>query len=123
MNKNQLKLRNIQEANKAMERRLLSEQTVGPKKSLSKDLEPGDTVLVVDKDNKQNSIQVIQTLPGAYGGGFIGFLNKRKTPFTIGPKENQLGIQQLTEPGDYVFTVEFVELNGQRFPVAEDGSF
>lgn len=118
MNKNLLKLRNIQEANKALEKRLLSEQTVGPIRNMNKDLEPKDILKVTDKENQQKQITVLNTLPS----GFSGNLENQKTQFLFGPADNQLRLPN-SEIGVADFTVNTIIINGKEYPVSQDGSF
>ena len=121
MNKNLLKLRNIQEANKALEKRLLSEQTAGPVRNMTKDLEPNDILEVTDKENQQRQIIVLNILPPMYGG-FNGEYKKTKNQFKFGPADNQLQLFG-SEPGNADFTVNSVIIDGKKFPVKQDGTF
>lgn len=105
---------------KRLIKKVIKEQSVDIKRSLSSDMESGDILIVTDKTDKQNKIEVVQPVP--VSGGFIGNLNNKKTKFLFGRGENQIKYIN-TEPNDFDFTVNMIEIKGKQFPVKEDGSF
>lgn len=121
MNRSYSKIRHIQEANQQLEKRILNEQSSRMKRKVSSDLEAGDILIVTDKKNRENKIEVNQLVPTS--GGLVGILNNSsREKFLFGVGENQLKFIN-TEPTDFDFTINKVEISGKQFPVNKDGSF
>jgi hypothetical protein len=103
--------------------KLISEQDTlgGPKRNIEKDLERDDVLHLLDKNNSKDEAIVLQS-PQPNQGLLVNHKGK-KTQFVFGPANNQIRFAGKTEPGDFDFTIDSVEINGKSFPVSSDGSF
>lgn len=100
----------------------LTEQEIGgPKRNIEKDLERDDVLHLMDKNNSKDEAIVLQS-PQPNQGLLVNHKGK-KTQFVFGPANNQIRFAGKTEPGDFDFTIDSVEINGKSFPVSSDGSF
>lgn len=93
----------------------------GPKRNIEKDLERDDVLHLMDKNNSKDEAIVLQS-PQPNQGLLVNHKGK-KTQFVFGPANNQVRFAGKTEPGDFDFTIDSVEINGKSFPVSSDGSF
>lgn len=122
MNRSFSKIRHIQEANRKLESRILSEQM--KRNSLRNDLASGDILNVSGKDGSESKINVLRVLP--YNEeGFVGrHMNNPQKVFKFGTGDNQLKYTD-TEIGGHEFTIKSVQQGekGTPLPVDKDGKF